>query len=103
MQQLEGLLLEFGILVGIVWAAAETLGRVLKVDKDLVALVVGVALALVAEGAGWVDVASGPWGYAGAALLGLLATAAAAVGHDKFVKPTAKILTRGAKGKKAPR
>ncbi len=84
-------------LMGAVWLASEFIGRTIRVDKDIVALILGPVGALVMHALGWLQIGSGLWGWVAAVVFGLIATALTAVGHDKLIKPAMKMVGK-AKG-----
>ncbi len=85
-----------GVLGGVTLAAAEGVGRTLKTMerfkeskriKLLLAMVIGPGVALVAYGAGYLATPrGGPWGWAFAAVMGLLGTFVAKGGKDVYNK-----------------
>jgi hypothetical protein len=80
-------LVPFAQIVALAWAATEGIGRMMTWPKPLIAVVSGMALALVFHGAGFLpDFNRGLWDWLLAAVVGAFASVGAGAFHDYVVK-----------------
>lgn len=86
------LLLKLAGLVAAVLVTTEAIGRLFKAPKDLVSVLTGPVVALLANASGVIDFPGDGWqGYAAALLYGLACGAGAGIVNDYMVKPVAAL------------
>lgn len=91
MDKVTGLLAVLGVISTAVYGGTEFFGRVFNVGKEKVALVLGLASGVVAQGVGYLDLTGhGAWDWIAAGFFGLVGTGVAAVAHDKLINPAIK-------------
>ena len=88
---MDELMMQIAKLLAPVWVLTEVLGRITKVRKDILALVLGLLTAMLGQASGIVMAPGEGWvAYAWAGLGGLCTAAVAGVVTDYVVNPTIK-------------